>query len=87
MQVVLVPLGLVSTQVPLISCSTHSAKLPFQKAAAVVKFKTTRTEGGGVCTRRTEYSSKRPLPTLGLCKKGGGEYFWELTVITSMNQT
>ena len=26
-------------------------------------------EGGGVCTRRTEYLSKRPLPTL-VCKKG-----------------
>ena len=37
MQVALVPLGLVSTQMPLISYSTHSAKLPlFQKAAAVI---------------------------------------------------
>ena len=66
MQVALVPLGLVSTQAPLISCSTRSAKLPFfQKAMAVVvivEFKTTRMEEGGVCTSRTEYSSKRPLP-------------------------
>ena len=29
-----VPLGLVSTQAPLISCSTHSAKLPFLQKAA-----------------------------------------------------
>ena len=37
MQVTSVPLGLVSTQAPLISRSTRSAKLPFfQKAAAVV---------------------------------------------------
>ena len=37
MQVASVPVGLVTTQAPLISCSTHSAKLPFsQKAATVV---------------------------------------------------
>ena len=52
MQVALVPLGLVSAQVPLISCSTRSAKLPFfQKAAAVgviVEFKTTRMEAWGM---------------------------------------
>ena len=37
MQVALVPFGLVSTQAPLISRNTCSAKLPFfQKAAAVV---------------------------------------------------
>ena len=46
-----VPLGLVSTQAPLISRSTHSVKLPFfQKALAVVvivKFKTTRNRGRG----------------------------------------
>ena len=37
MEVASVPLGLVSTQAPLISRSTRSAKLPFfQKAAAVV---------------------------------------------------
>ena len=37
MQVALVPLGLVSTQVPQISCTTRSTKLPFfQKATAVV---------------------------------------------------
>ena len=37
MQVALMPLGLISTQVPLIFYSTHSAKQPFfQKAATVV---------------------------------------------------
>ena len=37
MQVASVPLGLVSTQVPLISHGTRSAKLPFfQKASTVV---------------------------------------------------
>ena len=37
MQVALVPLGLVSMQVPLISHSIHSAKLSlFQKTAAVI---------------------------------------------------
>ena len=37
MKVALVPLGLVSVQALLISCSTHSAKLPFSwKAGAVI---------------------------------------------------
>ena len=72
MQVALVPVGLVSTQTPLISCSTRSVKVPFfQKATAVVvivKFGRIQDyirgmEGNGVCTRRTEYSTKRPLPT------------------------
>ena len=87
LQVALVLLGLVSMQVPLISCSTRSVKLLFfQKATAVVvivKFKTTRTGGRGVCTRRTEYSSKRPIPLLSkssVQKGGGGAHFWELTV-------
>ena len=70
MQVALVPLGLVSTQGLLISHSTRLAKLLFfQKAVAViviVEFARSQLQGmeeGGICTRRTEHSSKRPLPT------------------------
>ena len=69
MQVASVPLGLVATQAQLISRSTRSEKLPFvQKAAVVVVLvdfarKLRGTEGGGVCTRRSEYSSKHPLPS------------------------
>ena len=84
MQVASVPLSLVSTQAPLISRSKRSVKLLFlQKAAAVVvivEFKTTRTEGRGVCTRRTEYSSKCPLSTFVCSVQKEGAYFWKLTV-------
>ena len=66
MQVALMPLGLVSTKMSLISCSTHSEKLPFfQKAPTVDSrvLKIVRNKGGGVCTRQIEYLSKCPFPT------------------------
>ena len=71
MQDALVPLGLVSTQVPLISHSTRSAKLPlFQKAAAVIVIvdfmcicKITGNRRRGHMHAKIEYSSKYPLPS------------------------
>ena len=49
MQVASMPLGLVSTQTPMISCTTHSSKLPFiRKAMAVVAI--VRNDGKGICT-------------------------------------
>ena len=72
MQVASVPLGLVSMQAPLISRSTCSAKLPCilsenhgsrRDCRIHVYLRLQGMEGVGVCTRRTEYSSKHPLPT------------------------
>ena len=84
LQVASVPLGLVSMQAPLISCSTRSAKLSFfQKAVAVVvivEFKTTRMEG--VYARdELNIRANAPSPLLSkvVSKKGGG-VFRELTV-------
>ena len=86
-----VSLGLVSTQVPLISCSTHSVKLPFfQKALAVVvivKFarsysRLRETEGGGAYAQ-DELNIRASAPSPLLSKSGvqkGGAYFRELTV-------
>ena len=89
MQVASVLFGLVSTQALLISCSTHSVKLPFfQKAAAVVvivRFKTTieRREGAYA---RDKLNIQSNAPSLLLSKSSvqkGGAYFWELTVLSS----
>ena len=81
------PLGLVYTQVLLISHSTHSVKLPFfQKAATVVVIVNAtcglQGTGWGVCTRLIHYLSKRPsplLPHISLQKLG--VHFQKFTVI------
>ena len=39
-------------------------------------------EGGGACTRQTEYSSKRFLSKSSVQKGGGGAFLRELTVLT-----
>ena len=75
MQVVSMALGLVSTQALLISCSTHSSKLPFiQKAVSVVvQLCEERREGR---MHETKLIFKQmPPPHFCLevvCKKGGG---------------
>ena len=88
MQVTLEPLGLVSTQVPLIFRSTCSTKLPFfQKAAAVVvivefarAYYEERREGAYV-RDELNIGANAPFPLLSKSsvQKGGG-YFRELTV-------
>ena len=50
MQVALIPLGLVTAQAPLISCTTCKVKLLF-------------FQKGVICTRQIEYLSKRPFLT------------------------
>ena len=82
MQVASVPLGLVSTQAPLISRSTRPAKLPFfQKTAAVVVIvdfaRVCKTTGNGGRGRMHETNCIRanapsPLLSKSSVQKGGG---------------
>ena len=85
MQAALVPLGLVSTQVPVISRSTRSVKLGFfQKAAAVVmivKFacaysRLRGTEGGAYAQDKLNIQANAPTPILSKrsVQKGGGVF-------------
>ena len=93
MQVALVPLGLVLTQAPLISRSTHSVKLPFfQKVAAVVVIVEL------VCIQdceewregphaRDELNIRANAPTLSkssVQKGGGGRIFGSLQYIETL---
>ena len=77
MLVTLMPLGLLPTRTPLISCSTCSSKLLFfQKGVAVVvivNFRHIRNEGRGICMRQIECFSKHSLPSFAskLCAKRG----------------
>ena len=69
------PLGLVSTQAPQISCSTRSSKLPIiQKAAAVVMIIVWGMAGG------TYAWDKINIQANAQQKEGGEGYFWKLTV-------
>ena len=77
------PLGLVSMQAPLISCSTRSAKLPlFQKATAVIVIVDfTRTAAGERregAYARDELNIRASAPSPVLSKstvQKGGAYF------------
>ena len=80
MQVASMPLGLVSTQVPLISCSTRSSKLPFiQKAAAVVTIVWWMAGGACACLFVFFQSDLTPSPSLLslLVRCWGGSLFNE----------
>ena len=91
MQVSSVLLGLVSTQMPLISDSTRSAKLPFFLKAtaviAIVEFARTysKLQGmeGGYAQDKLDIRANAPSPLLSKNSviKGGGAYFQKLTVI------
>ena len=85
MQVASMPLGLVSTQASLISCSTRSSKLPFiQKAAAIVTI-VWGTVGGAYGWDKINIWTNTPSPTFGskFCAKSweGGAYFGKLMVL------
>ena len=90
MQVVSVPLGLVSTQVPLTSSSTRSVKLPFfQKAATVVvivdfartqDYDKWREEAYARDELNIRANAPSPLLSKSSVQKRGA-YFWELTVL------
>ena len=78
MQVASMPLGFVSTQVPLISHSKRSAKLPlFQKAAAVVVIVNLACikdrKERGVCMDELSIQTNAPSPLLpeSSVQKGG----------------
>ena len=67
MQVALMPLSLLSTQVPLIFHSICSVRF-FQKAVVVIMIvepaHTCNIVRRGTCTRLIDYSCKRPRPTI-----------------------
>ena len=63
MQVVSIPLSLVSTNVLLISHSTHSEKLPFFRKAPTVDLASIKDCKEQGRYRMHEYLSKRPFPT------------------------
>ena len=87
MQVASTPLSLVSTQVLLISDSSHLVKLLFfQKAVPVVVIvnlacNVVRNEPNGLCMILLQYSKQMPrfpvLPQGIVCIRGT---FWELTI-------
>ena len=82
MEVALMPLGIVWTQVPLISCSTCSVKLPFfQKAAAfiVIVNLACRNGGRGICELNIRANTPSPLlPQSSVQKQKGGHIFGSL---------
>ena len=82
MQVASMPLGLVSTQVSLISCSTRSSKLPFiQKAAAIVTI-VWGTAGGAYGRDKIIIRAIAPSPLLAQSSvQKVGAYFGKLMTL------
>ena len=84
--------GLISTQAPLITCSTHSSKLPFiQKAAAIVVIVWGMTWGAYTWDEiNIQANVPSALCLKVVCKKGGGifgslrYYYVEVSMSTSV---